>query len=163
MDIDTYSDSLSTRTHEHTHTRTYTRARRTEPLTVQIEFFTKYKDEDEPEPDYQRVMADQPAEPGTLFLGTRYHICPALPPSIQEGLESILSTNGGVRASGVEDPKLNVVITRSEKFEGWEVVVERNRNRRGRIGEGEGEEEEEIHVVTPIWADRSVMLGKRQL
>jgi len=66
----------------------------------------------------------------------------------------------------VEDPKLNVVITRSEKFEGWEVVAERNRKRKRGVGGGEEreeEEEEEIHVVTPIWADRSVMLGKRQL
>jgi len=53
----------------------------------------------------------------------------------------------------VDDPKLSVVVARSEKFDGRDVVERRNRARarRGGIeGEDDRQAEAEIHVITPV-------------
>ena len=52
---------------------------------------------------------------------------------------------------------MNLVVSNSMRFEGWEKVKERNeRRKRGEEGV------EEVYVVTDKWVDRSLVLGKTQ-
>lgn len=63
----------------------------------------------------------------------------------------------GAHEAGLKE--VNLVITNSMKFEGWEEVKEKNESRKTAV---RGEEAEEVYVVTDKWVDRSLVLGKVQ-
>lgn len=66
----------------------------------------------------------------------------------------MLDHNGAHEVAGEGWLKeVNLVVSNSMKFEGWEEVKERN--------ESKGEEEG-VYVVTDKWVDRSLVLGKTQ-
>lgn len=96
-----------------------------------------------------------------LFTSFKYHISSSFPSSRIEELKHVLDGNGACETAGGEGwlKEVNLVVTNSMKFEGWEEVKERNERRK--LG-GEGEEEEEVYVVTDKWVDRSLVLAKTQ-
>jgi mediator of DNA damage checkpoint protein 1 len=92
-----------------------------------------------------------------LFASFNYHISPSFPSPRIEELKHVLDSNGAseVAASGEGWLKeVNLVVTNSMRFEGWEDVKERNESRK----EGEAE----VYIVTDKWVDRSLVLGKTQ-
>ena len=71
----------------------------------------------------------------------------------------MLDRNGASEVENSEEwlKEVNLVVSNSMKFEGWEEVKERNERRKA------GEEAvEEVYVVTDKWVDRSLVLGKTQ-
>lgn len=71
----------------------------------------------------------------------------------------MLDRNGASEVENSEEwlKEVNLVVSNSMKFEGWEEVKERNERRK------EGDESvEEVYIVTDKWVDRSLVLGKTQ-
>ena len=71
----------------------------------------------------------------------------------------MLDRNGASEVGNDEEwwKEVNLIVSNSMKFEGWEEVRERNERRKA------GEEAvEEVYVVTDKWVDRSLVLGKTQ-
>lgn len=68
----------------------------------------------------------------------------------------MLDSNGASEVASGEGwlKEVNLVVSNSMRFEGWEEVKERNENRK--------EGQEEVYVVTDKWVDRSLVLGKTQ-
>ncbi|TFK35315.1 hypothetical protein BDQ12DRAFT_737619 [Crucibulum laeve] len=101
------------------------------------------------------------------FAGVRYHLAICLSISRVNNLRHALNANGSTEAAGLEDETFTHVVTDSHRFEGWEVVEERNARMRESkgversAGEG-GEEQKEIHVVTDTWVEKSIIHGKMQ-
>ena len=91
-----------------------------------------------------------------LFASFKYHISPSFTFTRIEELKHVLDRNGAHEA-GLKE--VNLVITNSMKFEGWEEVKEKNESRKTAV---RGEEAEEVYVVTDKWVDRSLVLGKVQ-
>ena len=71
----------------------------------------------------------------------------------------MLDRNGASEAGKGEGwlKEVNLIVSNSTRFEGWEEVKERNERRKA------GDESlEEVYVVTDKWVDRSLVLGKTQ-
>lgn len=68
----------------------------------------------------------------------------------------MLDSNGASEVASGEGwlKEVNLVVSNSMRFEGWEDVKERNESRK----EGEAE----VYIVTDKWVDRSLVLGKTQ-
>ena len=93
-----------------------------------------------------------------LFASFKYHISPSFPSTRIEELRHVLERNGASSCDGEAWLKeVNLVVSNSTKFEGWEDVKERNERKRLEGGDGE-----EVYVVTDKWVDRSLVLGKIQ-
>ena len=93
------------------------------------------------------------------FASFKYHISPSFPPHRIEELKHVLDRNGASEVENSEEwlKEVNLVVSNSMKFEGWEEVKERNERRK------EGDESvEEVYIVTDKWVDRSLVLGKTQ-
>jgi mediator of DNA damage checkpoint protein 1 len=93
------------------------------------------------------------------FASFKYHISPSFPSCRIEELKHVLDCNGASEVGNGEGwlKEVNLVVSNSMKFEGWEEVKERNERRKA------GEEAvEEVYVVTDKWVDRSLVLGKTQ-
>jgi hypothetical protein len=93
------------------------------------------------------------------FATFKYHISPSFPPQRIEELKHVLDRNGASEVANGEDwlKEVNLIVSNSMRFEGWEEVKERNERRK--TGE---EGVEEVYVVTDKWVDRSLVLGKTQ-
>ena len=68
----------------------------------------------------------------------------------------MLDSNGASEVASGEGwlNDVNLVVSNSMRFEGWEAVKEKNESRK--------EGETEVYVVTDKWVDRSLVLGKTQ-
>ncbi|TFK35317.1 hypothetical protein BDQ12DRAFT_714751 [Crucibulum laeve] len=101
------------------------------------------------------------------FAGVRYHLASCLSISRVNNLRHALNANGSTEAAGLEDETLTHVVTDSHRFEGWEVVEERNARMReskeveGSTGEGDGGQKQ-IHIITDTWVEKSIIHGKMQ-
>ena len=71
----------------------------------------------------------------------------------------MLDCNGASEVGNAEGwwQEVNLVVSNSMRFEGWEEVKERNEKKK--TGE---EGVEEVYIVTDKWVDRSLVLGKTQ-
>ena len=93
------------------------------------------------------------------FASFKYHISSSFPSHRIEELKHVLDRNGASEVGNGEGwfKEVNLVVSNSMRFEGWEEVKERNERRKA------GEEAvEEVYVVTDKWVDRSLVLGKTQ-
>ena len=93
------------------------------------------------------------------FASFIYHISPSFSSQRIEELKHVLDRNGASEVEKGEGwlKEVNLVVSNSMRFEGWEEVKERNERRKA------GEEGvEEVYVVTDKWVDRSLVLGKTQ-
>ena len=93
------------------------------------------------------------------FASFKYHISSSFPSHRIEELKHVLDRNGASEVGNDEEwwKEVNLVVSNSMWFEGWEEVKERNEKRK--TGE---EGVEEVYVVTDKWVDRSLVLGKTQ-
>ena len=74
-------------------------------------------------------------------------------------MKHVLDCNGASEIGNGEGwwNEVNLVVSNSMRFEGWEEVKARNERRKS-----EEEAVEEVYVVTDKWVDRSLVLGKTQ-
>lgn len=91
------------------------------------------------------------------FASFKYHISPSFPPHRIEELRHVLDLNGASEVENGEGwlKEVNLVVSNSMRFEGWEEIKERNEKRK--LGD---QTVEEVYVVTDKWVDRSLVLGK---
>ena len=91
------------------------------------------------------------------FTSFKYHISPSFPSDRIEELKHVLDHNGASEVGNGEGwlKVVNLVVSNSMRFEGWEEIKERNEKRK--LGD---QTVEEVYVVTDKWVDRSLVLGK---
>lgn len=92
-----------------------------------------------------------PPPPHDMFAGTFYFLAPSLPAGRRATVDALLREYGGEPVD-LRDERLTTVIAPhgATRWEGWEVVEERD------------QEGKTTDVVTDMWVDRSVLLGKLQ-
>ena len=89
-----------------------------------------------------------PEPPKEIFETIRYVIASSIPSSRAEQLRHVLESNGATYLNqGLRDPSLTMVVTNSNRFEGWEDVSQK----------------QGVDVVTEKWVERSLTLGKIHL
>ncbi|KAF9037073.1 hypothetical protein BJ165DRAFT_1375475 [Panaeolus papilionaceus] len=84
----------------------------------------------------------------SLFNKARYFIASSITPQRALELSFLLDNNGAKKAEqGPEDDELNLIITNSLRFEGWQSVS-------GKEG---------VELVTDLWVEKGLLTGKLQL
>lgn len=100
---------------------------------------------------YLQPPPSSPPPPHDMFSAITYFLAPSLPVGRRAAVDALLREYGG-EAVDVRDERLTTVIAPhgAMRWEGWDVVEERE------------QEGKRIDVVTDMWVDRSVLLGKLQ-
>ncbi|EJD41925.1 hypothetical protein AURDEDRAFT_68088, partial [Auricularia subglabra TFB-10046 SS5] len=78
---------------------------------------------------------------GLLFAGVAYYLSPTLAPDARTGLSYLLETNG---AQSVSIKEATHVVSDTDAFDNWR------------------DASKSVHIVTPLWVDRSVSSGVQQ-
>jgi hypothetical protein len=118
-----------------------------------------------------------------LFSNTTYHLSPSLPQETFEFIQHILETNGATSTDDAQSfTDVDVVVTDTPWFERWQIFKElqqrdaeaaKSKKKAATSGGGgdswghtddgkKNGEKKERWIVTPKWAEHSVILGKVQ-
>jgi len=88
-----------------------------------------------------------PLNQSNIFSGVRFTLSSSFSQARAAEIRHILEINGGVYTEeGLKDPKLTAVVSNTNRFEGWELLSEK----------------EGVDVVTDQWVERSLLMGKPQ-